>query len=294
MPAAFSIPRLPEKEYKVMIDTIIEYDKKPSLYAPSTSPFWDDAHISKAMLRAHLDEGEEGASRNHAFIKRSAAWIAATLLPAQYPQLLDLGCGPGIYATLFQKAGYTVTGIDLSPRSIAYAQEAAGQEGLPITYRCGSYLELEDRNRFDLATLIYCDYGALPPQDRKRLLQNVRRALHKNGRLLLDVFTPAQYADRPESKTWFGEQNDFWRPGAYLCLQALYRYDAADTFLNQYIIADEAGVDCYRIWETTFTREKLERELADAGFRTVDAYHNVAGEAYRPGGKTLCIIAEKQ
>ena len=28
---------------------------KPELYAPSTGNFWDDKHISKGMLEAHLD-----------------------------------------------------------------------------------------------------------------------------------------------------------------------------------------------------------------------------------------------
>jgi hypothetical protein len=35
---------------------LLQYlSKKPTLYAPSSSKFWDDEYISKGMLEAHFD-----------------------------------------------------------------------------------------------------------------------------------------------------------------------------------------------------------------------------------------------
>ena len=40
-----------------MIDKILQqYAKRPQLYEKSTSAFWEDEHISKGMLEAHVKE----------------------------------------------------------------------------------------------------------------------------------------------------------------------------------------------------------------------------------------------
>ena len=78
--------------YEKLMDFVRQ---KPEVYAPGTSKFWDDPHISKQMLKAHLEPEIDSASRKHSFIKKSAAWIAGLKAP-EGSQLLDLGCGPGL------------------------------------------------------------------------------------------------------------------------------------------------------------------------------------------------------
>lgn len=58
-----------------MNNKIIDFFRaEPPIYEKSSKAFWDDEHISKSMLAAHLD--------------------------VKNKQLLDLGCGAGIYAEL--------------------------------------------------------------------------------------------------------------------------------------------------------------------------------------------------
>ena len=100
-----------------MYSKFINYLKeKPSLYAPSSAPFWDDEHISEYMLKAHLDPEIDAASRRHDFIEQSAKWIAQYCKVRPGMKLLDLGCGPGLYAERFCKEGFRVTGLDYSRR----------------------------------------------------------------------------------------------------------------------------------------------------------------------------------
>ena len=91
-----------------MITKLNKYLKKPHLYAPSTGEFWNDEHISKEMLAAHLNPDLEAATRKHEFLDHSVEWITKIAPPSQYKSLLDLGCGPGLYAERFNKAGYSV------------------------------------------------------------------------------------------------------------------------------------------------------------------------------------------
>src|SRR5215212_5571085 len=52
-------------------------------------------------------------------------------------RLLDIGCGGGVLTEEFASMGCQVTGIDISPRSIAVAQAHAATAGLSIDYRVG-------------------------------------------------------------------------------------------------------------------------------------------------------------
>lgn len=97
-----------------MKDILKQLNTRPKLFEQSTASIWDDPHISKGMLKAHLNENQESATRKLDFVKKSVAWINTVLPNHHYNNLLDLGCGPGIYAELFYQYGYQVTGIDLS------------------------------------------------------------------------------------------------------------------------------------------------------------------------------------
>lgn len=277
-----------------MLKKLFEYvSNRPEIYAPSTSKFWDDEHISKGMLQAHLDPEWDAATRNHNFITKSVEWIASIADPNQYPDLLDLGCGPGLYAERFYSKGYRVTGIDYSRRSIDYAINNGKVNGSRITYLYQNYLDITYREKFDVITLIYCDFSVLSSQDRARLLNSIYRALKPGGIFILDSFTPNQYKDREETKDWYYSESGFWRECAHICLNSFYKYDDQRTMLNQTVVITEDSIECYNIWDHTYTREELEDELIKAGFATVDFYGDVAGAEYQPDGSLMCAVAKK-
>ena len=108
-----------------MLNKIFQSLEKPLLYQKTEGEFWNDKHISKQMLKAHLDPEFEGASRKLSFIEKSVEWIKDTIPSTSYPLLLDMGCGPGLYTEKFAQYGYKVTGIDFSHRAIEYAKNSA-------------------------------------------------------------------------------------------------------------------------------------------------------------------------
>lgn len=278
-----------------MLEKLLSYvSKKPDIYEPSTSKFWDDEHISKGMLEAHLNPEWEAATRNHNYVSKSVEWIASIANPMDYKMLLDLGCGPGLYAEKFHKIGYRVTGIDYSRRSIDYAVNNAKLNGLEISYKYQNYLDIIYQEEFDVITLIYCDFSVMSGYDRNRLLRSIYQALKPNGKFILDVFKPKHHEGRKESKDWYYSKGGFWSEKEHICLNSFYRYDERSTMLEQTIVITNDSVECYNIWDHTFDKEELEADLVKAGFDSVDFYGNVAGDVYQSDGNLMCAVAKKK
>ncbi|MHB8127633.1 MAG: class I SAM-dependent methyltransferase [Mobilitalea sp.] len=277
-----------------MNDKLLNFtSRKPDIYEQSTSKFWDDEHISKGMLEAHLNPEWDAATRNHKFVSKSVDWIKSIAPPSQYHELLDLGCGPGIYAEKLNQSGYQVTGIDYSKRSLEYARESAEKKNLSIYYRYQDYQDISFNEEYDIITLIYCDFSVLSDGIRKKILENIVRALKPNGKFIVDVSTPKLYEGKKESRDWLYSEGGFWNEKPHLCLNSHYIYEDSRTRLNQTIIVTEDSIECYNIWDHTFTSQELKKDLFEAGFYAIDIYGDVAGASYLPKSNLLCAVATK-
>ncbi|MCL2840908.1 MAG: class I SAM-dependent methyltransferase [Defluviitaleaceae bacterium] len=276
-----------------MFNNLMKYTEKPQLYTPSTNSLWNDEHISKGMLEAHLHPNWDAATRNHKFIEESVKWIAKITPPSEFNNLLDLGCGPGLYAERFAKVGYAVTGIDFSERSVEYAKKQAILSGSNISYHYKNYLTLDYTEQFDVITLIYCDYAPLSINDRLTLLKVVYKALKPNGKFVLDVFTPKMR--KAEKNSWSNNKSgSFYSEKPHICLERTYQYDDDDnTELDSIVVITDEKIECYNIWNHYFTKEMLIDEIMPTGFSQYEFYGDVAGHEYSENGETICGIFTK-
>lgn len=272
---------------------VINILKKPPVYTKSASKFWDDEYISKQMLKAHLDPEFEAATRKLDFIDKSIEWIKNLCPPAETPRLLDIGCGPGIYAERFTGAGYQVTGVDFSKRSIEYAKQSAAEKNLSITYHYQNYLEMNLQEQFELVTLIYCDDGALSTQDRETVMKKAYEHLKPGGKFLFDVFTVSSYQKREEHKDWtISPGNGFWREEECVEINGSYLYENYVS-LDMTTIITEQEITPYYIWDTCFSKESLAGEAEAAGFRVCAYFGDIAGAPYSEENDTMAILLQK-
>lgn len=110
------------------------------------------------------------------------------------------GCGRGHDGRALARAGFEVTGMDISPRAVEEARRWAQAEGLHIRFVCGDFLKPAPamREQFDWVFEHTC-FCAIDPELRDQYVLAVSHALKPAGHLL-GVF----YHIQPESGPPFG------------------------------------------------------------------------------------------
>ncbi|QDU33961.1 bifunctional 3-demethylubiquinone-9 3-methyltransferase/ 2-octaprenyl-6-hydroxy phenol methylase [Poriferisphaera corsica] len=147
---------------------------------------WHEADFSKRMLREHLTQEHDLASRRLEIIGRQVEWINQIAGDERFLKILDLGCGPGLYAHRLAKKGHEIKGIDFSPASIGYAKRhnrwqercAFSQEDI----RAGDY-----GMNYDLVIFLYGEFNVFSPTEMRLILKNIRESLRSTGRLLVEL-----------------------------------------------------------------------------------------------------------
>ncbi len=249
---------------------------KPVLYEKGTAFMWTDEHISKQLLNIHLNPDIDLGSRKKATIQKTANWILETL-GKKNATILDLGCGPGLYAEIFAQKGHKVTGVDISENSINYACNNAETKGLDIDYINASYLDIEpEENKYDLVTLIYTDFGVLLPEERKRLLSIINKSLKPGGLFIFDVLNDKNLYKKTAPKNWEAAGTGFWKSTPYIALSESYLYDMEKVILYQhFVIDDKSNCDIYRFWTHFFSHQDLETILAQQNFELESCHENI-------------------
>jgi len=262
------------------IPDIISKTEKPKIYEKGTALMWTDEYISKQLLNIHLNPDIDLGSRKKSTIDKTANWILNTQKGKGKLNILDLGCGPGLYTEIFAKAGHNVTGIDISKNSIEYAKKSAEDKRLDINYINSSYLEIDlEPNKYDLVVLIFTDFSVLKPTERKSLLEIIFRTLKKGGTFIFDVLKDNEIEKKTSPKTWEIKNNGFWKESPYLALSESFLYQKEKVILFQHIIIDTIGnIETYRFWTHFFSQTDVQKMLDTHSFINVKFTEDVLPE----------------
>ena len=268
-------------------------NERPEPYSVYTADaLWTSPDISEMMLRYHLDGEIDVASRKTAFIASSAEWIRSTFDLGPGRNVIDLGCGPGLYTNRLGRSGAAVTGIDFSERSLNHARAAAQREDIAVDYVVGDYLHYETDQRFDLAMMIMCDYCALTSEQRAGLLARVKHLLKPGGAFLFDVYS-LSFFETWEERTAYGPDmmDGFWSASEYFGFLNTHVYDAEKLVLEKYLIVEADRETEYFNWFQHFEPESLTAELAAGGLIVETVLGNVAGADYDAESAEFAVIA---
>lgn len=277
-----------------MFKELIEINKRPKPFEYYTaSDLWAEEYTSQKMLEYHLNESIDVSSRNINFINRSAEWIINHFNLDNNSELIDLGCGPGLYTSRFAKNKIKVTGVDFSKRSIEYAKQTAKNESLNISYIHANYLEFESPNKYDLVTMIMCDYCALSHSQRNIMLNKFKRLLKPNGAILLDVYSINFYNKLEEKGIYeFNQLSNLWSADDYYSFQNTFKYDTENIILDKYTIIEKSRKRVVYNWLQCYSIELLKDEFEEQGLQIVEVFSDVAGSEYKNDSLEFAIVAK--
>ncbi len=265
--------------------------KYPQPFTPGAE-LWNDPHISGEMLKAHLAPDTDAASYKPDTITSICRYLPEVMGLKKGAAIVDLGCGPGLYARELTGQGFSVTGVDRSESSIRYASELnAGRQAM---FMNASYLEPFGESCFDAAIMISKDYGVLSPECRRTLLYNIHAALKPGGYLALDVHSLHDFARLQQSAAphWEAASFGFWRPCPYVALSKTYFFPELSVSCDLHAVLDE-DFTVYRIWQTYFSPETIRQELAQGGFTVKAVWGNLKGEPIRDDSPVIGVLCQK-
>jgi SAM-dependent methyltransferase len=233
---------------------------------------WDDPAFSERMLAQHLDQSHGAASRPlreiRAQVERMTAWLK--LGPGS--RLLDVTCGPGLYAAEFARRGVAVTGIDFGPAAIAHAKELC--RGLACTFVQGDVREMDFAGQeFDAAIYLYGQFTVLRPAESAAVLRRVHAALRPGARLLLEVLDYDRF-DKQDSNWWYTDRGGLWGDFPYLHLgERAWDPEQRAAVERFHILNLETGeMQVYGLADQAYTVEQMTQMLDQADFRPVELH----------------------
>jgi len=110
--------------------------------------------------------------------------------PSKGMNILDVGCGTGSHLELYQRYKCNLFGIDLSPSMMDVARERLG-DSAQLDLGNATEMPYED-DKFDLV-ISMLSLHEMSPDTRSTVLNEIKRVLKSDGRLLLIDFHPGPY-----------------------------------------------------------------------------------------------------
>ena len=134
---------------------------------------WNDPDFSRRMLKEHLTQDHDLASRKTDTIDSQVAFINDYIAHSN-AAVLDIGCGPGLYIERLLKNGHSCRGIDFSPASIEYARDRLNGRADIVE---GDVRTVEFGNGFNAAMMLYGELNVFSPDECRQILKKAHDAL---------------------------------------------------------------------------------------------------------------------
>jgi SAM-dependent methyltransferase len=278
------------------LNDLIKRHVPPDPWAEGENIPWDEPAFSRRMLAEHLSQEHDAASRRFAVVDEHVAWIHDVILAGKTVRVLDVCCGPGLYAGRLARRGHEVTGIDYSPASIEYAAEEARREGLSATYQHRDVRTGDFGDGYGLAYIIFGEFNTFRPGDGRAVLDEMYRALAPGGVILLEVH-PREVIKHigTAPASWRTREAGLFSDEPYVRLDENFWDEEGGTATTRYYIIDAASAGVTRHAQTfqAYTDEEYRALLEDVGFDDVDLRPDFPGPTVEAMGALVVYTARK-
>ncbi len=258
---------------------------------------WDEPAFSARMLREHLDQSHGAASRTDQERPYQIKWLSEKLALQEGSSILDVTCGPGLYAVDFAQQGCHIRGIDFSPAAIAYARSRAMEYG--VADRC--QFQQEDVRAaqypsltYDAALFLYGQFGPFRRDQAAGLLRSIAASLRPGGRLVIELLDQER-VDKKNSSWWFTDDKGLWGDSPFLHLGQRNWLDEEQISVEQFTIInlETAAITEINLCDQIYAVSHMVDMLKEAGFSTVKVYPHWDGLPLYDAGEWIVYIAQR-
>jgi SAM-dependent methyltransferase len=257
---------------------------------------WHEPGFSRRMLREHLTQEHDAASRRFEQIDAHVAWIHG-VLASESVRVLDLGCGPGLYTSRLSREGHDCVGIDHSPASIDWAREQAASAGLRCTYVLGDIRSVEYGAGHDLVMLTFGELNAFTRRDARQILERAREALAEGGLLLLEPHSFGSVRARAQRPPhWYTASRGLFSDRPHLCLWESFWHAESAALTERWFVVDvETGdVTPHAQSMQAYSDDEYRTLLWDCGFDEPRFYSSLTGAPFAPGSDLMVLLARRR
>jgi SAM-dependent methyltransferase len=276
---------------------------RPASLPPWPVPFdaaseldWGEPEFARRLLREHLDQAHDGASRRRTIIAGHLRRLGR-LIPAAPARILDAACGPGLYAVPLAALGHHVTGIDVSAPALRHARRLAREARLrgSARFRRGDLRDvLLPAGGFDAVLLIYFVLESFPRSEQSRVLARLADSLAADGVLVAELrLRPQQPPGRLD--WWDVVPNSLLSDKRHLLLgDSVYDPQRHTYVLRDVAVFDDGTVAVRQTsgWLCPFG--SIPRLFRRAGFGDVAMYDGWGGSPASPLSESLLVVARKR
>ncbi|MDB5068821.1 MAG: putative Trans-aconitate 2-methyltransferase [Chloroflexi bacterium] len=265
----------------------------PTAFDAAAELDWGDPVMSRRLLREHLDQKHDGASRRIPVIERHIARLAKLIAPPP-ARVLDAACGPGLYAVRLARMGWDVVGVDTGEPVLRHARGLAREAGVAAEFRRADLRAFEGQGDFDAVILVYFILEAFPRREQTAVLRRLAAALRPGGRLVAELRVRP---DQPPGRitAWDVVPRSLVSDRPHLLLTDTLYDERRRTFVLREIgILDDGSVAVQQTTGQLVTLAEVPALFARAGLR-VRAVHD-GWTRYRATGlsETLLVVAERR
>lgn len=275
---------------------ILKRDEVPQPWTEGEKIPWNDPDFSIRMLKEHLTQAHDLASRRSEIIDRHVDWIHGTVLASKPARVLDLGCGPGLYASRLAKLGHSCVGIDFSPASIDYARQYAAQHRLDCAYYLEDIRKADYAYGYHLVMFVFGEFNVFRPDDARKILKKAYDALIPGCKLILEVSTFQSVKEMGLSPDyWFTSQSGLFSTEPHLLLAENFWNEEQSIAIKRFYVIDAHTSVVRRMASSTqaYTLEQYQDLVTGAGFTDFKIFPSLFGEPNPEQPGLFVITAQK-
>ncbi len=265
-------------------------------FDPGAELDWGRPEYARRLLREHLDQSHDGASRRQSVVAAQLRRLRRLIPPAP-ARILDAGCGPGLYAVPLARLGYDVTGLDVSAAALRHARGLARETRLPGRARFVKG-DLRDvvlpEAGFDAAILVYFVLEAFTRPEQAKVLARLAASLAPNGALIVEM---RLRPDQPPGRIdwWDVVPNSLLSDKRHLLLgDAVYDQRRHTYVLREVAVFDDGSVAARQTsgWLCPFA--SIPRLFAKAGLPEVTMFDGWSSSTAHALSDSILVVARRR